>query len=511
MHNILRLILGDQLSPNHTWFSSVSSDVLYVMMEVRQETDYAQHHIQKVLAFFAAMRAFAEYLRQRGHTVHYIQLDAPDNRQSFPDNLTELIRTFAIKRFEYQSPDEYRLDQQLKSFCKTLSIPSAEVDSQHFLSQRGDVRDRFPGKKHYVMEMFYRAMRKTHRILLDGEKPIGGTWNFDAANRRRYRGDVPAPAPLEFHNDIAELKKLVTKMKVSTIGRNDGDQLSWLINRDQALQVLDYFIRHGLPHFGAYQDAMTTASESLFHSRLSFALNTKMLHPLEVITAATQAWQDQRTTIDLNQVEGFVRQILGWREYVRGVYWANMPEYAGLNFFEASRPLPHYYWDGDTKMACMRQVIRQSLNSAYAHHIQRLMVTGNFAQLVGVSPDHVDAWYLGIYIDAIEWVEITNTRGMSQFADGGLMATKPYNSTANYIHKMSDYCEGCYYSHQIKYGDRACPFNSLYWAFYFRNRERLAANPRIQMVYRTMDRIAQDELRKILGQAQHYLDRIEAL
>jgi len=511
MYTILRLILGDQLSPNHTWFSSVSSEVLYVMMEVRQETDYAQHHIQKVLAFFAAMRAFAESLRQRGHAVHYIQLDAIDNRQAFPDNLTELIRNFQIKRFEYQSPDEYRLDQQLKSYCKTLSIPTAEIDSQHFLSQRSDVRDQFAGKTHYVMEMFYRQMRKRYRILMDGDRPVGDAWNFDVANRRKYRGEVPTPAPLEFNNDIAELKRLVTKLKVTTIGRHDGDRLAWPINRDQASAVLNYFTQLGLPHFGVYQDAMTTVSESLFHSRLSFALNTKMLHPLEVINAAIQAWQENQVGIALNQVEGFVRQILGWREYVRGVYWANMPGYARMNYFQAERPLPHFYWDGETKMRCMRRVIWQSLNSAYAHHIQRLMVTGNFAQLAGVSPDQVDAWYLGIYIDAIEWVEITNTRGMSQFADGGLMATKPYNSTANYIHKMSDYCEGCFYSHQKKYGDRACPFNSLYWAFYDRNRERLAVNPRIMMVYRTLDRLAPEELSKIIGQAHRYLDQIDAL
>lgn len=506
----LRLILGDQLNLNHSWFREINPNVIYVLMEVRQETDYVVHHIQKVLAFFAAMRYFAGQLRDIGHTIHYIKLNSPNNLQSFSENLTALIEKFAIGRFEYQLPDEFRVDQQLKTFCDALKIPWAAVDSEHFLTGRSDLQHHFAEKKQYLMESFYRMMRKRYNILLDGEKPVGGKWNFDVQNRRKYDGAVPVPNPILFHNEIADLKTLLTRMKVNSFGEC-SDSLLWPINREQSLQAMRFFIENGLPHFGTYQDAMATSHWALFHARLSFALNTKMIHPMEVIEAAIHTRQENKSEIELHQLEGFVRQILGWREYVRGIYWAHMPGYSKMNFFNNTRPLPHFYWDGDTKMQCMKYVIRQSVKYAYAHHIQRLMVTGNFAQIAGIHPDAVDAWYLGIYIDAIEWVEITNTRGMSQFADGGLMATKPYNSTANYIHKMSDYCQDCFYDRKKKYGDRACPFNSLYWAFYFRHRDKLAANPRIGMMYRVMDRFEKEEFSGILKQAEYYIEHIEEL
>jgi deoxyribodipyrimidine photolyase-related protein len=285
----------------------------------------------------------------------------------------------------------------------------------------------------------------------------------------------------------------------------------WPINRDQCLELLRHFVKFGLPNFGTFQDAMSEQHWALFHSRLSFALNTKMLHPLEVIKTATDAWAQNKKAISLAQIEGFVRQILGWREYMRGMYWALMPDFADLNYFEHNRALPHYYWDGQTKMNCLKQTIQQSLDKAYAHHIQRLMITGNFALLAGVHPDEVDAWYLGIYIDAIEWVEITNTRGMSQYADAGQIATKPYVSSANYIHKMSDYCQNCFYDRKKKIGERACPFNSLYWHFYDRHRDKLQKNPRIGMMYRTWERMNDSTKSEIIEQAEKYLTKIEEL
>ncbi len=507
----LCLIFGDQLNPNHSWFKTVDDNVLYVMMEVRQETDYVMHHIQKVLAFFAAMREFAKQLRKKGHQVHYIKLDDSGNTQSIPENLTKLIHNNNITRFEYQIPDEYRLDQQIRQFCESLSIPSEALDTEHFLSSRNDVADHFKDKKQYLLESFYRMMRKRYAILIDNDQPVGGKWNFDVQNRQRYDGKVPVPEPIMFQNDVRDLKQLLQKMNVKTFGFADEDPLIWPINHQQAQQVLLYFTVHCLPYFGTYEDAMTKQYWSLFHSRLSFTLNTKMLHPLEAIEAAIHAWEQNKACISLPQIEGFVRQILGWREYMRGVYWAQMPKYKEMNFFENSRKLPHYYWDGDTKLQCLRYAIGQSLKYAYAHHIQRLMITGNFALLAGIHPDEVDAWYLGVYIDAIEWVEITNTRGMSQFADGGLVATKPYVSSANYIQKMSDYCRGCHYDPKKKYGDRACPFNGLYWSFYDRHRDKLANNPRIGMMYRILDRFSDEERKKILEQANWYLENIEDL
>jgi deoxyribodipyrimidine photolyase-related protein len=352
------------------------------------------------------------------------------------------------------------------------------------------------------MEAFYRRMRKRCDVLMEGEQPAGGGWNFDTENRRPYDGRVPIPPPLVFENDVSGIVDMIRRCKVKTFGAIEPKQLIWPIDRPQALKLLKAFIAAGLPHFGTYQDAMTVKSWSLFHSRLSFALNTKILHPLEVIAAAVNAWEKDPQRIAIPQVEGFVRQILGWREYMRGVYWALMPDFAGMNFFGHDLPLPDFYWTAETRMACLAAAIGQSLKHAYAHHIQRLMITGNFALLAGVHPDEVDAWYLGIYIDAIQWVELPNTRGMSQFADGGMVATKPYVSSANYIRKMSDYCTSCGYDPKARHGEGACPFNSLYWGFYARNRDKFESNPRISMMYRTWDRMAAAERKRILRQAE---------
>ncbi len=507
----LRLILGDQLNINHSWFRIADDSILYTMMEVRQETDYVKHHFQKILAFFTGMREFAKELQDRSHRVSYLRLDDRENAQSIPENLTRLIRLKQICSFEYQAPDEYRLDQQLKHFCQSLAIPYTMVDSEHFLSDRFDLMTFFAGKQKYLMESFYRMMRGRYHILINDGKPVGGKWNYDIENRKRYDGEIEVPDPIRFSNEVAELKTLIAQSSVPNFGQLNDRYLLWPLNRRQALTALQFFIDRCLAHFGRYQDAMNQAHWSLFHSRLSFALNTKMLHPMEVIRATLHAWEMNPDRIGIAQVEGFIRQILGWREYMRGVYWAKMPEYKKLNFFGHHRPLPHYYWDGETSMNCMRCAIGQSLKYAYAHHIQRLMVTGNFALLAGIHPDEVDAWYLGVYIDAIEWVEITNTRGMSQFADGGLVATKPYISSANYIQKMSDYCQDCLYDPNLRYGDRSCPFNSLYWAFYHCNRHLLEKNARIGIIFRVWDRFSTPERLKILEQAQLFLDKIESL
>jgi deoxyribodipyrimidine photolyase-related protein len=512
----LRLLLGDQLNARHSWFAEVVPDVVYVLMELRQETDYVTHHIQKIIAFFAAMRRFADTLQQQGHRVIYLKINDKDNRQNFADNLTAIMQAIGAERFEYQQPDEYRLDTYLAEFCRRLPIPSQMTDSEHFLTRREELAELFKGKKTYLMETFYRVMRKKYKILLtETGEPEGGKWNYDAENRKKYDGKTSVPPILKPSEAslqvIREVYQDILQAAPVTIGSIRIDAFEWLTTREENLQLLAHFCRYGLHEFGSYQDAMASSHPYLFHSRLSFAMNVKLLHPLEVVQAAIEQWQKNRQHISLAQVEGFVRQIIGWREYMRGVYWAQMPHYAALNFFGHDRPLPGWYWNGETKMNCLRHAIGQSLQKAYAHHIQRLMVTGNFALLAGIHPDEVDRWYLGIYIDAIEWVEITNTRGMSQFADGGIVGTKPYVSTANYMHKMSDYCTGCHYNKDLKYGDSACPFNSLYWHFYERHREKLARNPRIGMMYVTWDKMATTEREKILAQAEHYLAAIEQL
>jgi deoxyribodipyrimidine photolyase-related protein len=361
------------------------------------------------------------------------------------------------------------------------------------------------------MESYYRHMRKKYNILMKNDKPVGGKWNYDQENRGSYDGKADLVEPKLFRNDVSSISEMIQRSGVKTFGELNPKQLSWPVNRSQSLDILKYFVKNLLRHFGTYQDAMLESNSTLFHSRLSFALNTKMLHPMEVIEEVLKEWDKDKNEIDIARVEGFVRQILGWREFMRGIYWAFMPEYAQTNYFGHKSKLPHYYWDGETKMNCMKHAIDQSLKHAYAHHIQRLMVTGNFALLAGVDPDEVDAWYLGVYIDAIEWVEITNTRGMSQYADGGIVATKPYISSANYIKRMSDYCKNCYYDHKKKAGERACPFNSLYWNFYHRNRKTLEKNPRVGMMYRTWDRMSSVKKAEILQQAKNYKAEIEEL
>jgi deoxyribodipyrimidine photolyase-related protein len=501
---ILRLILGDQLNEKHTWFQKPDGNVVYVMMEIRQETDYVKHHVQKVVAFFAAMRAFAEKLRKKGHIVIYLRLDDPKNRQTIAGNLKQLLKEKRYARFEYLLPDEHRLDVELRGLAKALPVSWQAIDTEHFFTRRQDFRDFFAGKKRYLMESFYRRMRKKHDILMDGNKPLGGRWNFDVENRRRYDGRVPIPRPRLFNNDVAELHKMIEKAGVKTFGNIKPDALIWPINHSQSRLLLNAFLKDGLKEFGTYQDSMTAESWSVFHARISLALNTKMLHPLEVIQAALRTWEKQKRTIKIQQIEGFVRQILGWREYMRGIYWTLMPQLEGMNFFNHRGALPDYYWTAETKMYCMKAAIGQSLEHAYAHHIQRLMVTGNFALLAGVHPDQVDEWYLGVYIDAIQWVELPNTRAMSQWADGGLVTTKPYVSSANYINKMSDYCTRCTYHQHKAYGESACPFNCLFWDFFKRHQPKLQNNPRIGMMYRTWKRKDQKEQKRILKQAELY-------
>ena len=508
----LRLILGDQLNSNHSWFKTVDNQIIYLLMEIRSETDYAHHHIQKVLGIFAAMQAFAEDLQKQEHNVIYLKLNDKNNLQSFDDNCNNLIFKHNVNHFEYQMPDEYRVDEHLKNFVKSLKITSKVFDTEHFYSTRNELGNLFEGKKMYLMETFYRYMRKKHQVLIvDGDKPLHGKWNFDEDNRQKLpKGHKPI-IPFLFSNDVSEIDIELKKTTIKTIGFVDSKIFLWPINRIQSLQLLDFFVKECLPLFGTFQDAMAPNEWSLYHSRLSFSMNIKLLSPQEVVNKAIEEYYKRPNEIEYNQLEGFVRQIIGWREYMRGIYWLKMPEYATLNYFEHSEKLPTWFWTGKTKMNCLKNAIHQSLQYAYAHHIQRLMITGNFALLAGVNPDEVDSWYLGIYIDAFEWVEITNTRGMSQFADGGIVGSKPYVSSATYINKMSSYCTGCYYDKAKKTGDKACPFNSLYWNFYDKNEIKLAKNPRIGMMYnvwRRMEPIAKAEL---LEQADYYLKHINDL
>ncbi|NMM38169.1 MAG: cryptochrome/photolyase family protein [Glaciimonas sp.] len=506
----LRLILGDQLNLQHRWFSEVDDATIYVLMEVRQETDYVLHHAQKILAIFAAMRDLARQLREAGHKVHYVAIDDVRNLQSLSANIDGLIAQYQATTIEYQEPDEWRLDQQLYQHGRCSPIPWLMVDSDHFYTTRNRAADIFTGRKQWLMEFFYRRMRVEHQVLVeDSKKPLGGQWNYDHDNRKPWRGIPAEPQDARALHDHSGLWKTVVDAGVKSFGNPKADQLAWALNREEALQQLDAFINNALPHFGDFQDAMSVKAWRLFHSLLSFSLNVKMLNPREVVARAEAAYH--AGDAPLAAVEGFIRQILGWREYVRGVYWANMPGYAEKNFFGHTRALPGWFWDGKTNMNCLSHAITQSLEQAHAHHIQRLMVIGNFALLAGLNPAEVHRWYLGVYIDAFEWVELPNTIGMSQFADGGLLATKPYVSSAAYIDRMSDYCKGCHYDKKARIGERACPFNALYWDFFHRNATTLAKNPRIGMVYRQLAKMDETAIVDFQEQAQRISENLDSL
>lgn len=506
----LRLILGDQLNPEHSWFRHRHDDVVYVMMEVRQETDYVLHHAQKIIAIFAGMRGLARQLRAQGHRVHYLRIGDARNRQSLTANLDDAIEQFGASEFEYQMPDEWRLDEQLARYARNLPIPSRMVDSEHFYTRHDEAGQLFEGRKHWLMEHFYRTMRVKHGVLMDAAgKPEGGKWNYDHDNRKSWPGTPPEPDDVRPRHDHTALWREIQASGARSFGEPCAGQFAWPLNRQEALRQLDGFVEHALPHFGEFQDAMSSRASRLFHSLLSFALNTKMLNPREVVGAVEHAWRGGH--VPLASAEGYIRQVLGWREYVRGVYWSRMPDYARQNAFGHALPLPQCFWNGQTGMRCLASAIGDSLQHAHAHHIHRLMVIGNFALLAGLDPQQVHEWYLGVYIDAFEWVEMPNTLGMSQFADGGLLATKPYVSSAAYIDRMSDYCKGCRYDRKARTGENACPFNALYWDFFARNEATLANNPRIGMVYPQLRKMEPAAVQALRARADDLRGRLDEL
>ena len=509
MGKTLRLILGDQLNAQHSWFSTVNNEHTFVMIESREEGSYAPHHIQKVVGIFSAMRQFAHSLKSQGHQLHYHKI-LDSTEANLRSVLASIAQQYGTERIELQEPDEWRLREDLEQL-KDEGFKITWCSSEHFISTREEFQGLFEGKKTFLMETFYRALRRRTGILMDMGQPAGGKWNYDAQNRKKLPKNHLPPPPFVPSTDVSTELKDALAAQLPTIGKLENPKhFYWPTTPTQAWEIFDHWLQYGLPSFGDYQDALTTKSWSLYHSRISFALNTKMIQPLEVCQRV-EAHYRANPEIALNAVEGFIRQILGWREFMRCVYWHRMPEFADENFFGFDRKLPQWFWNGDTKMKCLSHTIGQSLNHGYAHHIQRLMVTGNFALLAGIDPDEVDLWYLGIYIDAFEWMEITNTRGMSQYADGGWIATKPYVSSANYMKKMGDYCDQCFYNPKTKTEDDSCPFNALYWNFFDSQRDKLQSNFRLGMVYRTYDKMNADVKAGIREKAQSLLDSINTL
>ncbi len=503
----LILILGDQLSPGLA--SIVTADPKrdrILMTEIREEATYVKHHKKKIAFLFAAMRHFAGNLVEAGWQVDYVQLDEKENTHSFSGEVERAIRRHKPQGLVVTEPGEWRLRTAMESWSKDLGLPVDILDDDRFLCAREAFADWAEGRKQLRMEYFYREMRRKTGLLMDGDAPEGGKWNFDAENRKPAKADLFMPRPARFDPDdiTAEVLDLVGNHFADHFG--DLAPFWFAVTAEQAAAALDHFVEKALPFFGDYQDAMLKDERFLYHSVLSIYINAGLLDPLAVCRRIETEYRKGR--VPLNAAEGFIRQIIGWREYVRGIYWLKMPDYVEANFFDAKRPLPDFYWTAETEMACLKAAVTQTREEAYAHHIQRLMVTGNFAMLAGVDPRQVHEWYLMVYADAYEWVELPNTLGMSQFADGGLLGSKPYAASGNYINKMSDYCADCRYDVKQKTGDDACPFNPLYWDFLIRNEDRLRGNPRLAQVYRTWQRMSDDKKTDYLKSAERILSNL---
>jgi deoxyribodipyrimidine photolyase-related protein len=505
---ILVPVLGDQLSRNLASLEGLTSDnAIILMMEVWDEATYVKHHKQKIVLIFSAMRHFAEELRAEGFTVDYVRLDDPANTGSFTGEVARACERHAPAEVRVTEAGEWRVQQAILEWEGRLPCPVTILPDTRFIATHADFRSFAKGRKHLTMEYFYRDMRRKTGLLMEGDKPTGGVWNLDAENRQPPKAGLEAPPAPRFAPDA------ITQEVIALVGARFADHFGdlepfgWPVTRAEALQAAEAFFAQRLALFGPYQDAMVHGKDDLYHSMLSTSLNIGLLDPRELCERAEAAYRSGKAP--LNSVEGFIRQIIGWREYVRGFYWHQMPGLADANELAAHRPLPEFFWTGDTDMRCLADCIRTTRADAHAHHIQRLMVLGNFSLIAGISPREVADWYLAVYADAYEWVELPNVAGMVLYADGGRLATKPYAASGNYINKMSDYCGRCRYKVSAKTGPDACPFNPLYWHFMERNRSALESNHRIGRIFATWDRMGEAKQREYLASAEAVLAALE--
>jgi deoxyribodipyrimidine photolyase-related protein len=503
----LILVLGDQLTP--TLSSLAAGDPArdrVLMAELHDEATYVRHHKKKIAFIFSAMRHFAEELRGLGWTVDYVTLDSANNQGSFTAQIEHAIAAHTPEQIFVTDAGEWRVSQMFAGWSAQFGLPVRILPDTRFIASIPEFLGWAEGRKQLRMEYFYRDMRRKTGLLMDGDQPVGGKWNYDAENRKAAAADLFMPTPKATVPD--ETTRDVLGLIEARFGNHFGDlePFWYAVTREGAQGAFTAFVKNALPHFGDYQDAMLTGEPFLYHSLIAQYLNCGLLDPLAMCQEVEAAFRAGH--VPLNAAEGYIRQVIGWREYVRGIYWLKMPGYEHSNFFGHTRPLPDFYWTGETDMACVRAAVKQTKQQAYAHHIQRLMVTGNFAMLAGIDPHEVHEWYLSVYADAYEWVELPNTVGMSQFADGGLLASKPYAASGAYINRMSNYCSGCRYDVKQRTGASACPFNALYWDFMSRHRDKLGSNPRIGQMIRTYDKFADDERDRITASAAAFLETL---
>jgi deoxyribodipyrimidine photolyase-related protein len=504
----LIFILGDQLSTAISSLRDAEPDHDVILMcEVAEETTYVRHHRKKIIFVLSAMRHFSAELSERGFDVRYAKLDDADNTGSFTNELNRAVEALRPQNIVVTEPGEWRVRQAMESWEGETGVSVDIRPDTRFLCSHEDFRLWAEGRRQLTMEFFYREMRRKTGLLMEGDAPTSGRWNFDSENRAPAKPDLFRPRHPTFPPDetTREVMNLVDSRFTDHMGSSKGFSLA--VTRSEAEKTADAFIADFLPKFGETQDAMVKGDPYLNHSLLSFYINIGLLDPLAVCQAAERAYLQGHAPI--NAVEGFIRQIIGWREYIRGVYWMFMPDYAHRNFFGATRPLPDFFWNGKTDMACLSTVVGETIDNAYAHHIQRLMITGNFAMLAGLDPHAVHEWYLEVYADAYEWVELPNVIGMSQFADGGLLGSKPYAASGAYISRMSDYCEGCRYDVNRKTGEGACPFNALYWDFLDRNAEKLSSNRRLAQPYANWRRMSDEKRNDYTQSARVFLKKLD--
>ncbi|OZA94361.1 MAG: cryptochrome/photolyase family protein [Erythrobacter sp. 34-65-8] len=505
---VLVPLLGDQLSHGLASLQDCAPDsTVILMMEVWDEATYVRHHQQKIALVFSAMRHFAQELQQAGWTVDYIPLDAAGNCGSLTGEVARAIERHNPRLVRVVEAGEWRVQQAIGEWADKFPCPVEVLADDRFVCAIPEFARWAEGRKALRMEFFYREMRRKTGLLMDGKEPAGGQWNYDADNRKPPKAGLAFPARPRSAPDA--ITREVMALVAERFGEHFGtlDTFNWPVTRAEASDAAEVFFTQCLPRFGDYQDAMVDGEDALFHALLSTSLNLGLLDPLELCQRAEAEYRSGRAP--LNAAEGFIRQIIGWREYVRGFYWLNMPGLAEANELAATRPLPEFWWTGETEMRCLSEAIRNTRDNAYAHHIQRLMVLGNFALIAGIAPRAVQDWFLAVYADAYEWVELPNVAAMALYADGGTLASKPYAASGNYINQMSDHCRRCTYSPAIKTGDGACPFNPLYWHFMVRNRQRLEANPRIGRIFATWDRMAEARRDEYLTSAEAFLDRLE--
>ncbi|KPF53888.1 deoxyribodipyrimidine photolyase [Novosphingobium sp. AAP1] len=505
---VLVPVLGDQLSHGLSSLADrTPEDTVVLMMEVWDETQYVRHHKAKIALIFSAMRHFARELRDTGFTVDYVKLDDPGNTGSFTAEVQRAIRRHAPRGVQITEPGEWRVREMITAWRDTLGVRLRVLPDTRFVCPLPDFFQWAAGRKQWRMEYFYREMRRKTGLLMDGDKPAGGKWNFDAENRGGPDAECRPPAVSHFAPD-AITQEVIALVEARFAGHFGSlDHFAWPVTAAQAAHAFDRFLKTRLPLFGRYQDAMMAGTDTMYHAVISPALNIGLIDPVEMCRRAETEWREGRAPIEA--VEGFIRQVIGWREYVRGIYWLTMPDLSKANQLGATRPLPEFWWTGETDMACVADCVRATHKNAYAHHIQRLMVMGNFALLAGLSPQDVADWFLVVYADAFEWVELPNVAGMALFADGGKLASKPYAASGAYIDRMSNYCGDCRYDVKRKVGDGACPFNALYWDFLARNEERLAGNPRLANPYATWRRMSADKQAEYRDSAAAFLETLE--